>query len=287
MPHFAGLMEKYLKKYYFVQKSSNNPVDIISKIRLFDVVHFLYSPTVKLRALLLLPILKIARKKVIVQWAGSHILQLYNSYKSKIINKLTTNMVDINLCGHFFNQKELFSLGVKCKIIKAEIVGMNTPKVSNLPDEFTILTYLPEDRFDFYGGRIIEKLIAEMKDTKFIVVGSKGKNRIKADNVKWLGKVPFRRMRHIYKLSTVLLRIPLHDNLSNMVIEALLYGRYVIYNNKFPHCCYAKNYDEVVYWLNVLRGVKKPNFKGREFAIKFVKHNRLALRNVYERISST
>jgi len=288
MPHFARIIKSYFKNSHSIVEVDNipsdNPIRILVKLGSFDIIHFLYSPTVKLRGMFVLPMLKMLKKKVIIQWAGSDILQLYISHKSKMTTALTMKLA-VHLCTSSWNQRELSQFGIKANLIKSEVVGLNvSTNVPSLPHNFTVLAYLPKSRFNFYGGGIIEKLIEEYPSITFIIVGDDGEGRIKAKNVKWLGYIPFKKMSDIYKRTTVLIRMPEHDGLSNMVIEALIHGRYVIYNYRFPYCCHARNYEEVKSWINVLRKIKEPNLSGRNYAIKFIEHHRAKLEHMYKAI---
>ncbi len=63
----------------------------------------------------------------------------------------------------------------------------------------------------------------------------------------------------------MLIRLPEHDSLSAMVLEALARGRYVIYSEEFPFTETAGNFDEARDALARLLANRQPNYSGAEY----------------------
>ena len=103
-----------------------------------------------------------------------------------------------------------------------------------LPSTFRVLTYLPGDRLEFYGGNVILEAARWLPDVAFDVVGRLGaKEPGPIRNVAWHGWVSD--MNSMYARATVVVRIPRHDGLGHTVIEGLMNARHVIYTHDLPH----------------------------------------------------
>jgi hypothetical protein len=138
------------------------------------------------------------------------------------------------------------------------------------PEPLTVLAYLPSVKFDFYGGEVVLSLAERFADVRFLVVGSDGAGRVAPSNVTFLGHQSD--MDAIYARSHVLLRLPQHDGLSFMVLEALNHGREVIWNHPFEASRFAQTENEAAAQLRELRtrlrmGELSSNVLGREYVI--------------------
>lgn len=134
------------------------------------------------------------------------------------------------------------------------------------PAPLTVITYLPDEKQEFYGSSLVMSIARRMPDVRFLVVRGTGRGIERLANVEFLG---FREdMQDIYERSHVLLRMPRHDGLSHMVMEALNLGRYAIWNHRFEGSLFATTEDEVAQLLASLRndldlGRLQPNKVGR------------------------
>jgi len=248
-----------------------------------DIVHFVYSPTGKFRGPIIFSLMKLTRKKIIIHWVGSDVFQLFKSKKWVLLTKLTSKLVDKQLTVSPWLKEELSCFGVHTQIVP--IVPHVRQKVSKLPEEFTVLAYLPEKRYDFYGGHIVEKLSDMFPSIRFFILANDGRNHKKRKNIKYLGSISHVKMSQIYKKTTVLIRMPIHDGLSNMVIEALAQGRYVIYSKNFPHCFHAKNFEDAKDHITNLYEVNEPNYAGAEFSLAFINRSIKKLLALYSEMS--
>jgi hypothetical protein len=104
------------------------------------------------------------------------------------------------------------------------------PKI--MPKKFTILSYIPLSRPDFYGETYVQGLIESNPDINFIILGS---NKLRSyPNVETHSINYNINMFQYYNRTSLLLRLTEHDGLSNMVLEALSLDRNVIWTYKFP-----------------------------------------------------
>ncbi len=280
LPHISRITAYWLNKHGL--NAQIGGISSILKLKNFNIIHFIYSPTIKIRSLFLLPLLKLARKKIIVHWAGSDVLGLLTKRKMQILNKITKNFVDRHTADAYWLGKELAIMDVKSKVVPT--VPNLKPSVLPLPNEQALLAYLPEKRYSFYGGDIVDKLADEFPEVKFLIVGNDGTKCKKKKNVEYLGYVPYYEMPNVYRKVRGLIRMPAHDGLSLMVVEALLHGRYVIYSKTLPHCFYARNFEEAKKYVIKIMEMNRPNYEGAIFAQHIISESVRKLLAVYREL---
>ena len=108
-----------------------------------------------------------------------------------------------------------------------------------MPPRPAVLAYWSPARRGFYGGPIVDELAEGFPEVRFLVVGSAGRGEPQHPNMDYLGRLP--NLEGIYGQVTALVRIPEHDSLSVMVLEALARGRWAIYNSRVGGTDYAED----------------------------------------------
>lgn len=115
------------------------------------------------------------------------------------------------------------------------IAGDSAPE---LPVEFSVLTYIPDFRYRFYGGEAIYEAARRLPDVRFDVVAGLG-----AWIPEPLPNLIFHGwqsdMQRFYRNTSVLVRIVEHDGIGLTAVEALSLGRHVIYSLPLPHTLLA------------------------------------------------
>ena len=153
-----------------------------------------------------------------------------------------------------------------------------------LPSAFRVMTYLPGDRFEFYGGKIVLEAARRLPDVAFDIVGRTGPTPREATrNVAWHGWVSG--MSAMYGRATVVVRIPQHDGLGATVVEGLLHARHVIYPYRVP---FVRKIEPVTVTalFNQLKGLRDAhasgtlglNLDGRAYALTAYDEQHLAER---------
>lgn len=203
-------------------------------------------------------LLKIINKPVVLRWVGTDVTEL-----SLIHAFIFSKLVNTHLAVSPWLVDELETKGIKAEWLFIPPV-IKPDREYPLPQEFTVLSYFGERRNKFYGSDIVEKLAENMPDTHFIIVGEPEK-KLCLPNIKYYGFVTPEKMADLYTQSTVLVRLTRHEGLGLMVIEALSYGRHVIFSHIFPECFYAKTYDECFKLLNDLKSTKTLNIAGMKY----------------------
>lgn len=223
----------------------------------FDLFHLISSP---------LPFIKRVNKfnkPILYHWTGTDVYRFINdSYIKRLLKKyfifspLVKNLVvSDNL------KSELSQFNVKSTVLP--LVELSRKKdIHPLPEKFSILTYVPYKRWEFYNGDMILKLAEKFPDIDFHLLAAEGKI-VKLSNVYTYGFVedvtPF------YKNSSVLVRITKHDGLGKMVVEALSYGRQVLWNMPFPHCILVNTLEDCMVTLNSLKKKQELNLAGKAY----------------------
>ncbi|HLJ84287.1 MAG TPA: hypothetical protein VKT51_08975 [Candidatus Eremiobacteraceae bacterium] len=208
---------------------------------------------------------KAMRRPVIKHWVGSDVLR---AREPRVVEQHATGLVeDWAVSAELV--EELRHAGIAAK--QFPLSALSAVDLRPMPPEpLTVLAYLPSPKFDFYGGEIVLSLAERFTDVRFLVVGTDGAGRIAPGNVTFLGHQLD--MDAVYARSHVLLRLPRHDGLSFMVLEALNHGREVIWNHPFEASRLALTENEAAAQLRELRsrlraGELTPNIAGREYVI--------------------
>lgn len=207
-------------------------------------------------------------KRMVSHWIGTDAMRYHG--KITLIKRLGIwvhrHLVDLQLVDSELIQEELKSVGIETNLLRLlpkTIIGQVTP----LPDKPVVLSYWDDERFEFYGGNIVIALAKAFTDAKFVILRATGKGLVDIpQNVQFLGMVD--NMQEIYQNSTCLIRMPEHDGLSAMVLEAIANGRYVIYNQKCPFTSFAADFDSACKTLEEIICEKEPNIAGSNYIKK-------------------
>jgi hypothetical protein len=226
------------------------------------------------------------KKRVIFHWVGSDVLLAKEAVEKKTSDgKFLSYPVHLTDSPWFVD--ELKEIGIQAKYLPLLWVD-NIPEKFVMSDEFSILTYVPQDDQGYYGLPAIIEVAKQFPEIIFKIAGSKETNLPLTPNIQLLGWID--NMKPLFEKSLVCIRFLKHDGLSFFVLESLLYGKYVIYNRHFDYCNYASNVQEMISVISELYskfkiGELSPNEDGREFVIReFSKENVLTLADILTNI---
>ncbi len=158
--------------------------------------------------------------------------------------------------------------------IEAEVVRITPPHVPHpapaLPPRFAVLAYALQDRGELYGLEFVLELASRRPDIQFFLLGATPAESLPA-NVAALGWVGD--MDAVMARTTIYVRPTAHDGLSNLVLEALANGRYVMWTYPFPGADAVDTVDAAEARLNELHrqyaeGRLSPNTEGRAAVIE-------------------
>lgn len=212
--------------------------------------------------------LKLVGKNIHIHWQGTDVQEL--GKLSYPYSKLICNTTQAP-----WLKKELASKGIIA--LSIPIIPKITTESLPMPKKLTILFYVAEGRTDLYNYQLFCNIVFQHPEINFLVVGEIPKEeKIRCfPNLKYLGYVED--MKKLYSSVTALLRIPQHDGLSFMVLEALAYGRYVIWNKGCEGCFYAPTSDSLEKYLELLSKVSQiPNEQGIQYYKRILESSNMA-----------
>src|SRR5690606_14952964 len=202
----------------------------------------------------------------------------WDYYNGDIILKLAENFPDIDFHivasgERYINLKNVFMHGFRSELnslgITSEILPLVKLKFINeippLPAKFTVLAYIPEKSWDYYNGDIILKLAENFPDIDFHIVAS-GERYINLKNVFMHGFIED--LTPFYKSCSALIRLTVHDGLPKMVLEALSFGRQVLWSGALPHCFKTATLEECINVLVILKENPEVNSDGKKYVEK-------------------
>ncbi len=200
---------------------------------------------------------------MINHYVGTDVLRLLEGKKSNWIKAKISNLLASKTLSISPNlQSELKSLGIPSEVSSFHVLELpdNLPPLPEFPAAFA---YIPAEREDFYGWHYVEQLIRDFPQVTFYILGHKGEGKEKFENAQFLGWqadiTPWIRASHIY------IRMTKHDGLPRTILEALSYGRQVIFNREFPHCRYAGDYRQLKEQFADLLAHPELNVEGAQF----------------------
>jgi|SRR5579872_344170 len=193
----------------------------------------------------LIRVARVFRKPRIMHWVGSDIELA--SKRADILKEVKATTL-LHLTEVDWEVKELKSIGIESKIapLPPRKFGEKWAALPPLPPVLTLLFYLPQSRTEFYGKRDFERLIAYFsnRNVHFLIVGG-GQISVADDssvqNLGWQFS-----LGEIYAKSTALVRLTSHDGLSLMVLEALTFGRHVLWTKKFDFVEYVPDFASLI-----------------------------------------
>jgi glycosyltransferase involved in cell wall biosynthesis len=188
----------------------------------------------------LFAVAKALGKRVAVYWIGSDVLHATLARRSWA--RRTQRLVDMNLTVTDALRDEMQQLGIRAYVVPI-VSDLSSIRVEPLPDRLVVLCYLPPNEHLFYSSEVMRELALCIPDIPFLVVGG-WQGGPSPPNMECLGFVT--NMAAVYRRSSVLVRLTPHDGLPKMLLEALAYGRQVIWSHPFPHCRLARNLPEVL-----------------------------------------
>ncbi|WP_282154477.1 hypothetical protein [Cytobacillus gottheilii] len=262
--HISKLLNKNNVKYINLNESLLEKNVILRFIKFYrmiiglDIIYGLYGGF-KFNPRYL--IAKFAGKKVINHWIGTDVLEAQNNK----LNKLNQLFIDTNLSCSSLIKSEIADLGINSIEIPIIPSGMNYD-LSEMPKSHAALVYLPEDKELFYGLDYVKALVKTFKTVKFYIVANNNQNLLPYDNVKFLGKLDLSEMEELYKKISILVRLPKHDGLSLMLLEALAKGKEVLYIYDFPNVRAVNNNEDLKSSFEEI--IKKPpmlNLQGHNY----------------------
>ncbi|MGZ3497429.1 MAG: hypothetical protein ACXWNK_01615 [Vulcanimicrobiaceae bacterium] len=182
------------------------------------------------------------RKPRVFHWVGSDIGVVRREPR---LRKFMQRAAVKHLTEVEWTAAELRALGIESEIVPLPPRQPAYGEVAPLPETFTVMLYLPKTRGTFYGRAHYERLMRRLRqeNVRFLIVGGgdiKIPDGVDARSLGWRHS-----LRDVYPEATVLVRGTRHDGLSLMVLEALSFGRHVLWSQDFPYTRHVVSYDDM------------------------------------------
>lgn len=205
---------------------------------------------------------------VIMNWVGTDVLKSIDAFEKGDFNQ---SYIDdaIHLCEVDWIQEELKTIGIHAEISNFACFEKRFEKVERKEGPLTVLSYISENRSEFYGMNEFLNLAQKFPDVNFEIAGTEAKSyEPLPENLNALGWV--KDMDTVFQRADVCVRYTEHDGLSTFILEALARGKQVIYKNKYTHCEHAPDESCLEERLKVINtkfksGASLDNQEGRTF----------------------
>jgi len=240
LPYFGRMLGDLLRRgeWDIRHHLGRNPLDLIALVRDLHRCDLVYKIGGRIAGSKFLQAAKfVGKDKIIMHWVGSDVLfaQRYLSRGGKPDPWVVHTVHHWAEVSWIAEEVRGFGLGLECDIVPvgpAHIPDSPPP----LPEVFSVLVYLPlAQKAALYGLDMILQVARQLPSVHFQLAGTT-KDQISdaPPNLKILGWVAD--TASLYRQISVLWRPVQHDGLSCMVLEALAYGRHVLYSYPFPGC---------------------------------------------------
>lgn len=184
---------------------------------------------------------RLLRTPRVVHWVGSDIASLRNNPR---LRALLSSRTATHLAEVAWTAEQLREFGFQPRIAPLP-PRHHCARSLPLPERFTIMLYVPRTRSDFYGRRAFERLMRRLVDepVRYIVVGGGEIDAPPGTDVVNLGWRD--NLCEVYQEVSALIRYTPHDGLSLMVLEALSFGRHVLWTQQFPFVRTVASYTDM------------------------------------------
>ncbi|WP_413944579.1 hypothetical protein [Bdellovibrio sp. HCB-162] len=277
LPYFAKKIASDLSKFdetskYIWLDTSAKIVDKIKYICLIFFAKAVYqiggssTPGGALKLALFL------RRKIFFHWVGTDVLIAKDKYAQKKLNYGYLKRIT-HFCEVDWIQKELKDIFIDAEIVSLASFDSREIKEINMAfDSFSILTYIGKGKEQFYGIQKVIQLAKAFPEVQIRIVGISGYAGELPSNITLLGWVT--NMNDEYRKCSLYLRLVEHDGLAFSVLEALSYGRYVAYSQRFDNTVQVKTVEELIACVNDLylkysKGALNINYAGIQFIRDF------------------
>jgi len=230
---FAELMDGDGWEFrYYPDQGLHNLASMARDLRECDLVYQIGGRVTMGKFLRAVKLMK--KQKLIMHWAGSDVFGQRAILERGKANSWLMGNVHHWAVSQWLAQ-EVGQLGLRCEWVP--LPPGNVPdEPSPLPNEFSVLVYMPDiRRSDLYGLDLILQVARYLPHIPFDLVGLLyGRIDDASPNLRIHGRIPD--LAQFYKRASVVWRPTRHDGLSFMVLEGLGYGRHVLWSYAFPGC---------------------------------------------------
>jgi len=201
------------------------------------------------------------------RWAGSDVQACLANPMTRRRALLLDKLVTLNITPAPHLVSELNSIGITAQVTPCLVDSESAhPQCPFVPR--SILVYLPATRRSFYGGDLVERVVASNADIEFSIVADDTHSLKDFSNVRSFGWTD--NMEPVWSGVGGLLRVTEHDGMPRMVLDALLRRKYVMYSWPLQGCELVKNEGDVQNAIERFKIREAPNQDGPLIARQFL-----------------
>lgn len=218
------------------------------------------------------------RVPIIMNWVGTDVLLAKEAVNSSLFRKDYISYAK-HFCEVDWIQRELSEIGINSEIVNFVAFEKRFELKKPVGDRYTVLTYIPSLRSDFYQPEIFFNLASRFPQVDFLIAGTEALEYAPLpNNVKALGWVSD--MDQLYDKVHACVRIPVHDGLSTFILEGLARGKDIFYKYQFNYCLKAESEIELAENLKSClevfnNGQWQPNTGGARFIAEKFNRDRI------------
>ena len=178
------------------------------------------------------------KQKLVMFWCGSDTLEGRKDFEAGRVDPWIAERT--HWAGSPWLAEEVRTMGLHCEYVPSTWVSV-PGRLPPMPEKFSVLAHLSSaKRVALYGIDHLFEVARRMPAVQFHVVGIlPGETLSAPDNVTVHGRVPS--MTPFFQQTSVLWRPARHDGLSFVALEALGYGRHVLWSYPFTGSVVAKD----------------------------------------------
>jgi len=175
------------------------------------------------------------RARCVHYWIGTDVLNTLEDHRAGRLRRgpIRSARADLHWADAPWLVEELAEVGIPSTYIALPVPLEDVAVPERLPEPFTVLTYLPDGRAEFYDGPSILEAARALPDVRFEVIGGTGT---------WAVAPPANLTFHGWQMdvrpflerASVVVRLVYHDGMGGTVREALQAGRHVLYSHPMP-----------------------------------------------------
>lgn len=175
-------------------------------------------------------------------WIGTDVLLTLENTKSYLKSIPATHLcVSPNL------QTELASIGIKSEILTIPPALLKITGPCHWPKKYRVASYLPNNKFDFYGWSSLCKIAKRCPKIGFTIFGAQKKGLKAPPNISVVGWIDINKL---WRTHNCLIRLTKHDGFPKCIIEAKQRGRVVITNHNFPYVIQMNDPIKIAAFIN-------------------------------------
>lgn len=242
-----------------LKNESNLEIVSSKKLNDADIIYWIFG---RGPSLIKYPRLWIQKKPIlIIHWIGTDVLNETNKMQKKWLSRFYFKVWDIvfryksnnggiiNFAGAPWLVEELQKVSISSTYVPLTTLDQSTIEShnENYIRKFDFISYVPYNRFEFYGGDKIVNIARRWANYKFLIIHPDVENiplnysETMPSNIVFYPHIPKTEMQNLYCNSKFFIRYPKHDGLSLSVLESMFYKMQVLWIYDFPYTIKIKN----------------------------------------------